>query len=336
MTKEEFLALIDRYLKGTASEADQKIVNNFLDAYEHKGNNEELPQAADEMWDAIQAQAFPPKAALQKDRRPPVPANTGRPPVRYRVLGKRAVSLMLTCVVIVGVALIYRYGSFGAPEWHTLTAPPQQKTVVTLPDHSIVQLQAGSSLTYPEAFASGNREVMLSGEAFFEITKDAAKPFIVRSGDVLTTVLGTSFNVQAFPHENTSITVLTGKVEVQVSASTGPAIAPVILTPGNQAVYDNRYKAITTSVVAVEHYISWRDNIISFNNTSLEEAGEKLSRWYGVTLTFENEAVKHCRISGQYKDQRLEDVLESIEYMYNIKSRVVNKNNLILYGKGCK
>jgi transmembrane sensor len=333
MTKEEFLDLIDRYQKGNASEADQKIIDSFFGAYESKSKYEELPEAADEMWASIQQQAFLAKDALQKDRRTALAGKTGRPPIRSRGLRKLAVSLMLTCTVIVGAVLIYRYGSFGEPEWHTLTAPPQQKTVVTLPDRSVVQLHAGSSLTYPEAFASGNREVILTGEAFFEITKDATKPFVVRSGDVSTTVLGTSFNVQAFPHENTSVTVITGRV--RVSGKEGSTTAPVILTPGNQAVYDHRHQAITTSEVTVEQYISWRDNIISFHNTSLEEASEKLGRWYGVTLTFENDAVKQCRISGRYKDQRLEDVLESIEYMYDIKSKV-NQKSVILYGKGCQ
>jgi transmembrane sensor len=333
MTKEEFLDLIDRYLKGNASEADQKIIDSFFGAYENKGKYQDLPEAADEIWESIQQQAFPAKDVLQNDRRAALRGNTGRPPIRSRGLRKLAVSLTLTCAVIVGAALIYYYGSFGEPEWHTLTAPPQQKTVVTLPDRSVVQLHAGSSLTYPEAFASGTREVILTGEAFFEITKDATKPFVVRSGDVSTTVLGTSFNVQAFPHENTSVTVITGKV--QVSGKEGSAATTVVLTPGNQAVYDYRHQAIMTSAVTVEKYISWRDNIITFHNTSLEEAGEKLGRWYGVTLTFENEAVKHCRISGRYKDQQLEDVLESIEYMYNIKSKV-NQKSVILYGKGCQ
>jgi transmembrane sensor len=333
MTKEEFLSLIDRHLKGNASEEDQKIIHKFFDAYENKSKYQELPEAADEMWESIRQQAFPVKDALPKDRRTALPGRAGRPPIRSRGVRKLAVSLMLTCTVIVGAALIYRYGSFGEPEWHTLTAPPQQRTVVTLPDRSVVQLHAGSSLAYPEAFASGNREVILTGEAFFEITKDATRPFVVRTGDVSTTVLGTSFNVQAFPHENTSVTVVTGRV--RVSGKEGSSTAPVILTPGNQAVYDYRHQAITTSEVTVEPYISWRDNIISFHNTSLEEAAEKLGRWYGVTLTFENDAVKHCRISGRYKDQRLEDVLESIEYMYNIKSNV-NQKSVILYGKGCQ
>jgi transmembrane sensor len=333
MTKEEFLSLIDRHLKGNASEEDQKIIHNFFGAYENKSKYEELPEAADEMWESIQRQAFPTKDALQTDRHTAPPVTTGRPPIRSLGLRKLAVSLMLICAVTAGAALIYRYGSFGEPEWHTLTAPPQQKTVVTLPDHSVVQLHAGSSLTYPEAFASGNREVILTGEAFFEITKDATKPFVVRSGDVSTTVLGTSFNVQAFPNENTSVTVVTGRV--QVSGKEGSSTAPVILTPGNQAVYDYRRQAITTSAVTVDQHISWRDNIISFHNTSLEEVAEKLGRWYGITLTFENDAVKHCRISGRYKEQRLEDVLESIEYMYNIRSKV-NQKSVILYGKGCQ
>jgi ferric-dicitrate binding protein FerR (iron transport regulator) len=139
--------------------------------------------------------------------------------------------------------------------------------------------------------------------------------------------------VQAFPDENTSVTVITGRVEVKAS---GKETSPVILTPGIQAVYDHHHKNITTASVEVEQFISWKDNIISFHDISLEEVCEKLSRWYGVTLTLENEAVKHCRISGRYKAQHLKDVLESIEYMYNIKSRSTDQHNLILYGKGCQ
>jgi ferric-dicitrate binding protein FerR (iron transport regulator) len=221
-------------------------------------------------------------------------------------------------------------------EWKTLTAESGQRQEVQLPDGSVVHLNSESSLSYPENFSDDTREVRLTGEAFFEVTKDPDKPFLVDTENVRTTVLGTSFNVQAYPAENVVVTVATGKVKVgAVSEKDHTKPVSAILTPGLQATYDVTSKELTTATVSPEIYSDWKNNIIRFHNTSLGEVAKTLSKWYGITITFEQDEIKHCRISGQFKNPELKDVLESIRYMYPIQYKFTDPNKILLYGKGC-
>lgn len=216
------------------------------------------------------------------------------------------------------------------------------KSMVTLSDGSQVKLNAGSKLIFPKLFEGGTREVILEGEAYFQVAHDEKKPFVVRSGQLVTTVLGTSFNVKAYPTEDIAVTVATGKVRVAKAQEgdlsgekdQGAKSAPLILTPNEQAVYSLTGGNIHKQQVAAEEYTGWSKGILRFDNVRLEEAIVRLSRWYGVDFQFENEGIKECLIVAEYDNATLVTVLENLKFVLGITYQFT-ENGVLVNGNGC-
>lgn len=334
MTKEEFEALIGRYLSGAASEADERIINDFFTAQERKGSVNDH-SVSESMWAHIEQGIHQP-APLENEHFQERKARPSHRRLWVKAFGAVALLLILACVVF--------YGSFTTQSdnrpWVTLDTPYGQKSIVTLPDGTRIFLNGGSSISYPEVFAPDKREVNLSGEAFFEVAPNPQQPFIVSAGGVITEVLGTSFNVQAFPARRVSVTVATGRVRVAVGTSStgsGDSIAErrVILAPNDQAVFHPSQGRFTVTEVNIEKYLAWKDNTLLFEDMSIEEVAGVLERWYNVTIVFDNDSIKTCRVNGKYKDQSLESVLQSIQYMVQVDFRFTLPNKVRLKGKGC-
>jgi ferric-dicitrate binding protein FerR (iron transport regulator) len=220
--------------------------------------------------------------------------------------------------------------------WASANSARGQKSLITLADGTKVYLNSGSSITYPETFEDDRREIILSGEAFFEVTEDKKRPLTVRTGDLVTRVLGTSFNVEAFPEQDIKVTVLTGKVQVQAGKVESSAdINRLVLEPNEQAIY-NEHSQLERRAVNGGNAIAWKSNTLYFDDHTIEEVATALERWYNVKITFENDNIRLCRINGQYKDMELQNVLKSIQYMYQVNFQYLNQNTVQLYGKGCK
>lgn len=324
MTQEEFEVLMDKYLTGQASASEERMMDDFFAAQERKQSLEHYG-LSEAMWSSIEDRLQTKHRTTKKKRVP-------------RVLV--VVSLVLVAAMVWGV-LYYTifFSSPDATHWVTSDSPRGQKSVITLADGSRVFLNAGSSLSYPEVFDTGIREVKLTGEAFFEITKNPKLPFVVTSGNVTTKVLGTSFNVQAFPEQQVSVTVATGRVQVEATSpqqqQDGKGANRVILTPNDQAVYASEQEGLLISHVNINKFLAWKDNTLLFENTTIEEAVAVLERWYNVSIAFDDARIKSCRINGQYKDESLENVLKSIQYMYHVDFTFKAQNTVTLYGKGC-
>lgn len=332
MTKEEFEALMDKYLSGQASAPEERLIEDFFSAQKRKQALEHYT-LSEAMWssveDHIHENDLNIKNTLQHKK---------------KISRRRIwipVSVVLTLAITFGIA--YYQGLFFSqttPRWITSDSPKGQKSIITLKDGSRVFLNAGSSITYPEVFFPGSREVKLSGEAFFEITKNPRRPFIVTTGNVTTKVLGTSFNIQAFPAKQISITVAMGSVQVEATRPQEQQddkqhADRVILNPNDQAVFSSEKEGLTISKVNIGKYLAWKDNTLFFEDTSIEDVAAVLGRWYNVTIEFDNALIKPCRINGQYKGKSLENILKSIQYMYHVEFKFSGHNTVTLYGKGC-
>lgn len=167
-------------------------------------------------------------------------------------------------------------------QYNTLTTPRGGKYQLTLPDGTTVLLNAASSLRFPVAFPGKTREVVLNGEAYFEVAENAAQPFRVKlqePGEVIE-VLGTSFNVMAYRDEPAvKTTLVTGKVKV---TSNGRA---ALLAPGEQAVMAADIKVQKASI---EEALAWKNNEFYFSNTNIYSVMRQISRWYDVDVKFED------------------------------------------------
>ncbi len=159
-----------------------------------------------------------------------------------------------------------------------------------LSDGSLVHLNAMSSLRYPVRFTGTTREVELCGEAFFEVKKDDA-PFVVKTDDAEIRVLGTTFNICAYPeNHNIQTTLVTGSVQMQA-----PGGESVVLEPSQQAELDNRSHRMAVRRVDVSLYTSWTQGKIYFKDERLDRMMAVLSRWYDVDVTFKDARLKELR-----------------------------------------
>jgi len=199
-------------------------------------------------------------------------------------------------------------------------APKGLKLNFALPDGSIVWLNSESKVTFPEKFTNNSRVVELEGEAFFMVTKDAGKPFIVKSGDLITTALGTSFNVKNYSQESSAkITLVTGRVLVELRDNLKQG---VLLDKGFAVNYSKVNNSIYKSAEQTDKIIAWKDGILLFENDNFEKVITTLSRWYGVTFVINNYNGKAWNYSGRFHNEYLSNILENISFAENFDYKI--------------
>lgn len=199
----------------------------------------------------------------------------------------------------------------------SFTAKPGHRQYVQLPDGSAVYLNAGSSIQYPRSFEGKERNITLSGEAFFDVVRNERQPFVVRSGDMLTTVLGTTFNIKAYPGESgISIAVKTGKVSVATSQPSQPSI---YLTSGQQAIYGRDTRLFTLERTDTATISSWRENKLVFEDASLEEICRTLGRQYNVRFTTASPALLGDTYSVTFNQLTLSESLEKLTLLGDLR-----------------
>ncbi|TRX60769.1 DUF4974 domain-containing protein [Fulvivirga sp. M361] len=211
----------------------------------------------------------------------------------------------------------------------TKTTEPGQKLTVKLPDGSRVYLNSGTRLTYPEVF-SDDRRVTLIGEAFFEVTRNPDKKFIIATGDINTTVLGTSFNINAYPDEKeVEVTVASGRVEVSSSDQ------KFEISRGQQVNYKINEKILTYGDVDIAVYTAWKDGVLQFNGSSLYDIAAELERWYGVEIHFDREQNDQCDLRLSFDDPSLEEVLDQLKVLAGINYQFNKGGHVKIMGTGC-
>jgi ferric-dicitrate binding protein FerR (iron transport regulator) len=204
--------------------------------------------------------------------------------------------------------------------------PKGQKLTTYLPDGSKVILNSQSRISYSSPFTGGHRLIELEGEAFFEVKKDPARPFIVTSRNVTTVALGTSFNVNSKNPEAVEVMLVTGKVKVSKSADDY-----VILEPGHSAI-SNEGEGITVGEFDYLDKVGWKDGVLAFKNNSMAEIIRKLEDWYGVDIMVRGELANSFHYTGTYKNETLEEVLYGISFVHDFDFKI-DENTLEIFVK---
>ncbi|GAB3651420.1 hypothetical protein GCM10028791_20160 [Echinicola sediminis] len=209
--------------------------------------------------------------------------------------------------------------------WITKTASKGMKKIVRLPDGSEITLNSDSEIRYPSNFDE-ERRVELLGQAFFEVVKNPDLPFTVLSGKLKTTVLGTSFDVSAYPEDTEfHVAVVTGKVKVDTENGVSTTI-----TPEEATFYDTKKQSLTKGSYDYNHLIGWKERILKFQEEPYARVFERLSRWYNVSFDFEGGTAFSGKYSGEFTNESLENVLKGMQYSlgfdYEIKDRKVKIN----------
>ena len=213
--------------------------------------------------------------------------------------------------------------SGAATQYNILTVPRGGRiATILLSDGTRVFLNSASSLKYPVQFSGDERRVELSGEAYFEVAKNAKAKFTVSDGKMLTEVLGTSFNIHAYPEEEESnITLLDGAVKVSNNHQS------TVLKPGEQCLTGDDNVLQVNNDVNVEEVIAWKNGYFQFEQASLSTIAKEVSRWYDVHFVFENKLAEketfHAKFSRNSTLSELLKILEFTDVKFEIKGNEV-------------
>lgn len=204
--------------------------------------------------------------------------------------------------------------------YNTLNVPYGKRFKLELSDSTMVYLNAGSSIKYPVNFLEGReREVILIGEAFLAVTEDKEHPFIVKSGDLDIKVLGTEFNLTAYPEDNFKEVVLVkGSVEL-FEDNQNNNNDKTILKPGMKGNFDIEQKKITTEPVITSIYTSWVDGELVFRNMTFGQILKKLERHYNVTIINNNKNWSEVEFNASFTNMPIGQVMGYFKSVYGIE-----------------
>jgi len=203
-------------------------------------------------------------------------------------------------------------------KYNTLEIPRGAEYFVILSDSTKVWLNSDSRLRYPVNFIGDNREVELTGEAYFEVSENPEKPFRVISAGQVVEVLGTEFNISSYTDDDQIYTTLV-KGKVSVYTEKDPELTQNLI-PGYQSNMSRKNGDISIHKVDVNEFIAWKNGIFNFKNKTLGEMMKTISRWYNINFEFKDEVKKDIRFTGEVKRyQNLESMLKLIEETNEIK-----------------
>ncbi|WP_318345819.1 FecR family protein [Flagellimonas baculiformis] len=315
MTEKKIKGLMEKYLNGTITKKEESLLERFDGRLLSKNHKDVFKDE---------------RHRKQIERQ--LSQNIFRP--KKRISFPKWAKVAASIVLMAGVAYFVHIHTKAEEKINpivevTKTTEWGQKLNLTLADGTQIRLNSGSTITYPDRFEGDVREVVLEGEAFFDVAKNPNKPFVIRSGEVLTTVLGTSFNINTYPDiQQIAVTVASGKVKVASHEN------EIHLGPNEQGIFDKKTKTISKKMTDISTFLNWKDGIIHFEDTSLAQVVESLERWYGVTFVFENENLRNCHVTATYKNEMLPAVLESIAYAKKgLRYEFLENDKILIKGK---
>lgn len=202
-------------------------------------------------------------------------------------------------------------------------APVGSRTVFELSDGSVVHLNYGSRIKYPQNFFGETRGVVLIGEGYFEVNHNPVKPFVVTTGNIEVKALGTIFNVNAYPeNKNITATLVEGSVLVEEMKKGGNEETLEELIPGQHLVYEKKTGAVKSSLEEVEKYIAWKDGKMVFDNEPIIQVAQRLSRMFNVEILVDKEVEKY-KYTVTFMDEPLFHILELLSVATPIKYRAL-------------
>lgn len=316
MTEQHIEALVQKYAEGTATiEEVQQLMNWYREA-------------------KVEEVVWPASHANEKDdlyRRMLQRLQQSLPVKKGRLYWMTPLRIAAMLVVVLGAALFIYLRPDAPLTYATITNSSGQIRQVQLPDGSTVWLNAATTLRYAKAFGQ-HRKLQLDGEAYFDVTHDPAHPFVVESGGVDITVLGTRFNISGYADANrTIVSLLHGKVSVSADEK-----ELAVLGPHTQMEWDQSTKKVTTTPIDTSAVIGWKTGRLQFQGQPLREIVQTLERWYGVDFQFTDPGLGECRYyMGFTNTMPLKDLLALLAEITGMDF-TVDQQTIIISGKPCQ
>lgn len=324
MNKQAFNQLLQRYLNGTCTEQERLMVEQWFEAWK-----EDRPQSAvsDEEWQHITDRMWS-RIMLQTEQ-PNTPAAPVKP-LYSRMWVHIAASVALLIVCFSGW---YYFNRTPAEQFRIANTDSKPKQLL-LPDGSKVILYSGARLQFPDVFADTIREVLLEGDAFFDITHRPVQPFYVKTSDLAIKVLGTSFFVRQTAEAKTEVAVRTGRVAVSERYSVNDKNNGVLLTPNQKVVYYAEQQHFVTALVEKPVPVTAKPPAFNYEETPLPDVINDLQTTYQVQITLENNRLANCNLTGNLNQMdmyaQLDAVAQAIGASYQIKGTTI-----LIVGAGC-
>ena len=357
ITEEKLARLLARKLSGEISATELQELNDWV-------NNNPGDQFFSELLSSYWQGYSPPllvnktadehfehilKTAGAEEKQLPVA------PAKMKLLSRKgkiywlkisAVAAMLIGIVFGSIILFKNKSGMAISSPTEVAAAPGARSQMQLPDGSKVWLNSDSKLKFDQNFNNNIREVFIEGEAYFDVVKDANRPFVVHTSAIDIRVLGTSFNVKSYSAEKTiETTLINGMIEVTDRYST-PSVPKIILRPKEKLVFvkygqPNTHTGSSATVHSLpafsisalpERYsdssfaeTSWKYNRLIFEGETFSELALKMERWFNVKIVIKNPAVAGYRLRGMFEDETIEQALQALQVIAPFRYKI-NEN----------
>ena len=227
------------------------------------------------------------------------------------------IGVAASIILVLGVYFGYKSITSGGVDYMTVTTVSKEVIELKLDDGTIVWVNSHTTINYPEKFAGKERKVRLKGEAFFKVTKNPDKPFIIETGSTIIEVLGTSFNVRAVEgEENEIVSVSEGLVSV---TSAKDEEVNTKIASGEQCKLDKGTSEIQKAAIDDVNYDSWKTRKLIFESTSMKDVVNTLSNYFETSIIVEDEVIGEMQLTSTFSDPELDDVLKVIELTDEVK-----------------
>ncbi len=340
MDNARFRFLFQRYIEQKCTEEERSELFFLIEASD---NDDTLRSLMDTQWQSTsqaplsreKADAIFDKIVSTAPRLSTSRAEKNELPGRSSPIWQMAAAIAL--LIVSGLSTFYfihydeRRTNHALLESGRIEKTGSEHMFVKLPDGSTVLLNAGSTLDYSGSF-DATREVTLTGEGYFDIVHDPLRPFIVHTGNLKTTVLGTAFNIKAYAADNDiTVTVTRGKVKV---SDEDQEIG--IILPDEQITFNGKNKKSEKKSVDSHKAVAWAENDIFFNELTMGEAIRQLEDRFNVRISFEKDELKDCRFTATFiQNESIEQILEVICEFNNATYKKGVEGDIIISGNGC-
>jgi ferric-dicitrate binding protein FerR (iron transport regulator) len=368
-SNENFNDLIVKYLSGCATKEESIRLQEWL------SESDENKRMFDELSDVWHATSLKSSAKfdliggyhnvsklLWNDSGNDKSANPANKSIKlYRVALQ--VAAILIVALVIGILVTYQSGKriqvANSNVQTEISAPLGSKTNIILPDGTKVWLNAGSTIRYNAAFNQTNRQITLVGEAYFDVVKKLKSPFLVITSDVTIKVLGTAFNLKAYPNEGSvETTLVRGSLIVEQNTGGGKTMQ-TILAPKQRATFVKQTgqmflseteaqvmkkekvqqleqvkgTVLVAKEIDTEIFTAWKDNKLIFRNESFESLVVKLERWYGVKISIPDEEIKKYHFNGTIENETINEVMDIVCYTLPVSYSILHNNITITKSK---
>jgi ferric-dicitrate binding protein FerR (iron transport regulator) len=314
--------ILKKFALGKYSLRDFKQVTNW---FEDTSNETELKNAIQQHWQEFSEETSENKKDLNSvlDQLKQKIADQN-PVVNFRIRAQRfytrAAAILLLPLILYSIySTFFNHQSSEIAAAIEIVSPHGARTKFQLPDGTLGWLNGGSSLKYTNTFLT-KRNIDLVGEAWFEVSHNASKPFVVHTKVLDVQVLGTKFNVTAYPEENvTEVVLQEGKVNVNGFKD----LYKVAMKPDEKFTYNKKSQSGSIQEVKASQFSAWKDGLLVFRNEPLSEVLKRVSRWYNVDIVLNDQELENFKYRATFQEEQVEEVIRlisltvPIEYSFN-------------------